>query len=203
MRDTKIGRLVPASLHAALAELLPTRVEYYEAWLKPEELRRGSIAPAALVAVLGFLRQEPLGYGRIVDRAGRHATQWTLDLSPSRRRVARFAPVWWRVRRAMAVARELTRDSYATARLQGSVGRKGGHVTLVDSPFCEVRELHDKPLCGFYAAALHELLTVMQLQATVEIQSCRARREPACTFDVQVSGRLTAPPVGTDVQDAP
>jgi hypothetical protein len=194
MRDARIGRLVPASLHEAIAELLPTRLEFYGAWLRPEELRRGSIAPGALSAVLSFLRQEPGGYTRVVERAGRHAVQWTLDLSPRRRRVSRWAPLWWRVRRATGVAREIVRDSYATATLDGRVGRKGGELTLRQSPFCDVREQHAGPLCGFYASIVRELLAVMQVQATVETRTCRAAGESACVFDVRVEGPLAAVP---------
>lgn len=192
MRDARIGRLVPASLHEAIAELLPTRLEFYEAWLKPEELRRGSIAPGALVAVLSFLRQEPAAYPRVVASAGRFASQWTLDLAPRRRRVWRWTPVAWRVRRAMSVARMIARDSYATARIEGRVGRKGGVVTLQNSPFCAVRETHEAPLCGFYAAVVEDLLTVMHVRAIVEIRSCRAAGGAACLFDVRVEGRLPA-----------
>lgn len=198
MRDARIGRLVPASLHEAIAELLPTRLEYYEEWLRPEELRRGSIAPGALVAVLSFLRQEPGGsYTRVVERAGWHAGQWTLDLTPRRRRVSRWTPLWWRVRRATAVARDIVRDSYATATLEGRVGRKGGQLTLRQSPFCDVRERHEGPLCGFYASIVRELLAVMHVQATVEIGTCRAAGEVACVFDVRVEGRLAAPAPAT------
>lgn len=195
MRDARIGRLVPASLHEAIAELLPTRLEYYEAWLKPEELRRGSIAPGALGAVLSFLRQEPgTSYAQVVERAGRHAGQWTLDLAPRRRRVSGWTPVWWRVRRATSIAREIVRDSYALAALDGRVGRKGGELTLRQSPFCDVRERQGGPLCGFYASIVRELLTVMHVQATVETRACRAAGETACIFHVRVEGRLAAVP---------
>lgn len=197
MRDARIGRLVPASLHEAIAELEPSHLEFYEAWLKPEELRRGSIAPAALMAVLGFLRKDGASYSTVVSCAGRHATQWTLDLKPRRRHVSRWLPVAWRVRRAMSVARELARDSYATARLEGRVGRKGGVLTLVDSPFCDVRERYQGPLCGFYAAAVGELLANMRVQAVVDIRSCKATGDAACIFDVAVSGRAAAPPVAS------
>src|SRR4026207_1139194 len=41
-----IGRLLVASLHQAIADLLPTRLEFYEAWLNPTGLRDGRIGPA-------------------------------------------------------------------------------------------------------------------------------------------------------------
>ena len=35
MREPRIGRLVIAALHQAIAEALPLRLEFYENWLKP------------------------------------------------------------------------------------------------------------------------------------------------------------------------
>ena len=43
MIEAGIGRLLVASLHQAIADLLPTRLEFYEAWLNPAGLRDGRI----------------------------------------------------------------------------------------------------------------------------------------------------------------
>ena len=43
MNDAVVGRLLVASLHQAIADLLPTRLEFYEAWLNPGGLREGRI----------------------------------------------------------------------------------------------------------------------------------------------------------------
>jgi hypothetical protein len=58
MIEAGIGRLLVASLHQGIADLLPTRLEFYEAWLNPSGLRDGRIGLAPLAAVLSFLRQE-------------------------------------------------------------------------------------------------------------------------------------------------
>ena len=58
MIEAGIGRLLVASLHQGIADLLPTRLEFYEAWLNPVGLRDGRIGLAPLAAVLSFLRQE-------------------------------------------------------------------------------------------------------------------------------------------------
>ena len=43
MIDSGIGRLLVASLHQGIADLLPTRLEFYESWLHPSGLREGRI----------------------------------------------------------------------------------------------------------------------------------------------------------------
>ena len=58
MTDSGVGRLLVASLHQGIADLLPSRLEFYEAWLNPAGLREGRIGLAPLAAVLSFLRQE-------------------------------------------------------------------------------------------------------------------------------------------------
>jgi hypothetical protein len=57
MRDAGIGRVLVASLHEAISDVLPTRLGFYENWLNAEGLRGGTIGLAAVNAVLSFLRQ--------------------------------------------------------------------------------------------------------------------------------------------------
>ena len=81
MTEAHIGRLLAASLHQAIGELLPLRLEFYEVWLRSEGLRNGSIGAAPISAVLGFLRTEPQ-YHEIVGldaRLGeRRQSEWVL-----------------------------------------------------------------------------------------------------------------------------
>src|SRR4051794_13892361 len=63
MRENGVGRVVVASLHQAIGEVLPTRLSFYENWLNADGLRDGRIGLAPLYAVLSFLRQEKEGYG--------------------------------------------------------------------------------------------------------------------------------------------
>src|SRR5918994_1602540 len=93
MNDTGIGRLLVASLHQGIADLLPTRLEFYEAWLNPAGLRDGRIGLAPLAAVLSFLRLEGEPYHLIVGRAGEYTAEWTVaDLSPLRKRIIQASP---------------------------------------------------------------------------------------------------------------
>src|SRR5512136_3008383 len=113
MREAGIGRVLAASLHQGIADLLPSRLEFYENWLNPEGLRQGSIGLAPLLAVLSFLRREGALYDRVMAHAGTCAADWLLA---SRRRLlgplARRLPARLRTRLALGTARRLIRSCY-------------------------------------------------------------------------------------------
>src|SRR5438105_10790751 len=79
MREAGIGRVLVASLHQGIADILPTRLGFYENWLNAEGLREGTIGLAPLYAVLSFLRQEGDAYQLITTRAGEYAAEWTVE----------------------------------------------------------------------------------------------------------------------------
>ena len=59
MVDAGIGRLLIASLHQGIADVVPTRLPFYENWLTPPGLSSGrKFGLAPLHAVLSFLRLE-------------------------------------------------------------------------------------------------------------------------------------------------
>ena len=94
MREAGIGRVLVASLHQAIADLLPTRLGFYENWLNAEGLREGTIGLAPLFAVLSFLRQEGDAYRLITSRAGAYTAEWTVHsavYSPARVVIMRYA----------------------------------------------------------------------------------------------------------------
>src|SRR5262245_63602183 len=154
MRDPGIGRVLVASLHQAIADILPTRLGFYENWLSPKGLRDGTIGLAPLYAVLSFLRQEGEAYQLVTTRAGSYAAEWTVQsLSAAQRATIKLAPRWLRSRILLRMARQLVRtsnrDSRAVARFKNGTAR----VDLRASIFCVVREPVPQPLCGYYAAA--------------------------------------------------
>ena len=80
MSDAGIGRVLVASLHQGIADILPNRLSFYENWLNAEGLRQGTIGLAPLLAVLSFLRQEEgEAYQIITTRAGEYAAEWTVE----------------------------------------------------------------------------------------------------------------------------
>ena len=122
MREPRIGRLVIAALHQAIAEALPLRLEFYENWLKPLGLLREGkhIGPAPFSAALSFLRREDVGlYDAITGRAGVLAADWRADfLRWSGRRWARLLPEWWRSRSALRATRRISRAAYPNTRVR-------------------------------------------------------------------------------------
>ena len=187
MIEAGIGRLLVASLHQAIADLLPTRLEFYESWLHPTGLRDGRIGLAPLAAVLSFLRLEGDAYRIVAARAGEYTAEWTvLDLSGFRCAIIRAAPPALRVRLVMREARRMIRRTYRGSR--GIVRwRKGrGSLDLRGSIFCDVRDRVEQPLCEFYASAIRRLMSLFNLEAEVGTEQCRATGAGQCLMVVLV-----------------
>ena len=66
MVDAGIGRLLIASLHQGIADVSPTRLDFYENWLSPTGLRDGRMGLAPLGAVLSFLQREEPPADRVI-----------------------------------------------------------------------------------------------------------------------------------------
>ena len=175
MSEPRIGRVLVASLHQAIADLLPTRLEFYENWLNVAGLRDGTIGLAPLSAVLSFLRSEGQAYNLITDRAGEYAADWTVStMSGIERRFKRALPAPLRARAALRTARALVRATYPGSRAIVHMKRGTVSVDLRGSLFCEVREASVLPLCGFYASAIARVLHLFALHADARVHECRA-----------------------------
>jgi hypothetical protein len=175
MSEARIGRVLVASLHQAIADLLPTRLEFYENWLNVAGLREGTIGLAPLTAVLSFLRAEGHAYNLITARAGEYAAAWTFENVPSIKvRIVRALPAGLRAWAALGTARALVNATYPGSRAVTKI--KDGVVTvdIRGSLFCEVRETSVEPLCGFYASAIARVLQLFDLSAAARVNECRA-----------------------------
>ena len=189
MREAGIGRVLVASLHQGIADILPARLGFYENWLSIEGLRGGTIGIARFYAVLSFLRQEGEAYQVITARAGEYAAQWTVQsMRPAMRACVRLAPEWLRGRLVLRLARQIVRSSYQGSRAISRMDRRMGSVDVHDSIFCNVREPVPQPLCGFYAAAVTRLLLLFNLRAQTEVVACRGTGEPTCLLKVALLG---------------
>jgi bacteriochlorophyll 4-vinyl reductase len=190
MREAGIGRVLVASLHQAIADILPTRLGFYENWLNPEGLREGTIGLAPLYAVLSFLRQEGAAYDMITTRAGEYAADWTVASMPAfRRGMIRAMPAWVRGRLLLRLARQLVHNSYTGSRAISRVRRNTARIDLRASIFCTVREPVGHPLCGFYAAAFTRLSSLFSLNSAAEVVACRGTGEPSCVFMLPLAKR--------------
>jgi bacteriochlorophyll 4-vinyl reductase len=195
MREAGIGRVLVASLHQGIADILPTRLAFYENWLNAEGLREGTIGLAPLYAVLSFLRQEGDAYRLITTRAGEYAADWTVQsMPPFQRATIKAAPVWLRSRLLLGLARRLVRSSYKGSRAISRLRGRTARVELRASVFCTVREKVPHPLCGFYSAAFTRLLALFDIGASTEVIACRAAGEVTCILNVSLANSQPAGP---------
>jgi hypothetical protein len=187
MNEAGIGRLLVASLHQGIADLLPTRLEFYEAWLNPSGLRDGRIGLAPLAAVLSFLRQEGDVYTLIAARAGEYTAEWTVaDLPAFQRAVLRAAPPRLRLHLVMRLARLMIRNTYRGSRAIVRWREGRGAVDIRGSIFCEVRDRVEQPLCEFYASAIRRLMYLFSLDVEVGTEQCRATGGGQCLMTILV-----------------
>lgn len=187
MVDAGIGRLLISSLHQGIADLAPTRLEFYENWLSPAGMRDGRLGLAPLGAVLSFLHREgpPLNQ-QIPVRAGTYAADWCFaELSSSRRWLIRRMPASLRVRAALGVARRLVRATIRQASVKSSVRGGQANIDIRSAAFEQLRPPASIPMQGFYAAAVQRLLTLSGIEANVAVAT---EHETGWNFTVTITG---------------
>ncbi len=196
MIDAGIGRLLISSLHQGIADVTPSRLEFYEEWLSPKGMRDGRIGLAPLGAVLSFVhREEAPANEEIVSRAGRYAADWTFaDLSGLRRWFIRQLPTPMRTRAALGLSRRLilatVRQSTIKTRLKGSEGEVDIHSALFD----QLRDPASIPMRAFYASAIARLLLHCAVDAEVGVHT-----EQPGAWSLIVKVRGSAPVAALDV----
>ena len=194
MRDAGIGRVLVASLHQGISDVLPTRLAFYENWLNAEGLRGGTIGLGAVNAVLSFLRQEGSAYRTITARAGEYTAEWTVEtMSAFQRSILNAAPAWLRTRLLLRIGRRLVNEcfqgTHAAVRVKNGTARS----SLQDSIFCVVRDRVDHPLCGFYAAMYTRLFSLFNLSSMASVVTCRATGEHLCALKIPLSADAASP----------
>jgi hypothetical protein len=187
MTEAGIGRILVASLHQAISDVLPTRLAFYEDWLRPDGMRLGTIGLAPVQAVLSFLRQEGVAYGQVTRRAGEYAAEWTVAAQwPPGRALIRAMPLGLRSRAVLRLARRticsVSRGSCTVLTLRGGHGR----LDVRGSVFCVVREPSPEHLCGFHETVVRRLLALYDVPGLVRLDQCRAVGDPACVVDVAI-----------------
>lgn len=194
MTDAGVGRLLVASLHQGIADVLPGRLDFYEEWLNPAGLRDGKIGLAPMAAVLSFLRKEGADYHVAVAKAGEYTAQWTLDEVPAwRRRLIAAAPRWLRLRLTGRLAKRMVRRTYGGSRIIVKWRQGRAAVDIRGSIFCEVREPVGAPLCGYYAAALGRLFREFDSELHAASETCRAVGAGGCLVAVAPATAETTP----------
>jgi bacteriochlorophyll 4-vinyl reductase len=188
MVDAGIGRLLIASLHEGIADVSPTRLEFYENWLTPPGLREQKFGLAPLHAVLSFLRLEGQHtYERIMTKAGQYTADWAYAELPSvERALVRRLPAGLRARWALRISRRLVAQTFKGSRARAKLKKGEGTVGIHASIFCSVRETASFPMCVFYCAAVERFLRHFDLDAHVRIMECRAHGASDCTLGVSI-----------------
>ena len=185
MTDGGVGRVLVASLHQGIADVHPTRLEFYEAWLNPTGLRDGRIGLAPLAAVLSFLRQEGEPYRLVAGRAGEYTAEWTFSgLKEFHRSFIQAVPPALRVYLVMRVARSMVHSTSSQSRAAVRIRKGRAEVNIRGSIFCDVRDRAEHPLCDYYVAAIRRLLSQFNLDAEVGTEQCRATGGGQCLVSV-------------------
>ena len=184
--DDGIGRLLVASLHQAIGDAMPMRLEYYEHWLGPMGLRdrRGGLAP--LNAVLSFLRQEgqPV-YDDIMTRAGRASAEWHHLRRPAGAAAGPGAAAQPRRRATRSGGGNAWCGRPSSRPAPGSSARRGrGEVEISGSVFCTLRDPWPWPTCTYFASAIQRHLELCGSPAAVRIEACRAAGADPCRLAV-------------------
>lgn len=193
MTEPGIARILVASLHQGISDLLPARLDFYENWLNPDGLRHGTIGLAPVLAVLSFLRQEGAPYQQVTRRAGEYAAEWTVAAeSSARRTIVQSLPISLRSRAVLRLAKRTISDMHAGQRARLRVVRGQGTLDVQDSIFCGVRDLAREPLCEFHAAAVERLLDLYAVPAEVRLDHCRAVGDPSCVITVTIHSRRSS-----------
>ena len=193
MTEGHLGRLLGASLHQAIAEVLPMRLEFYEHWLHGGGLRDGTIGMAPMSAVVGFLRTEGDAYDRIVARAGALSAEWGLSTRPALsvqtlKRLPRALRLRGALRLANGIACSASPNSPLVRRMSGAQAR----VQVTDSLFCTARGGHTTPRCGFYSALITRTLELCAVNAVTRLESCRAVDGSPCVVIVEMAIAVAA-----------
>ena len=176
MVDAGIGRLLISSLHQGIADVSPTRLDFYENWLSPTGLRDGRMGLAPLGAVLSFLhREEPPANRVIPAHAG--ALRRRVDMCRAPRvpkRVTKRLPLSMRTRAALGLGRTLVNETISQSKVKTRM-KNGEGVVEIRSPLFEyLREPSSAPMRRFYAAAYAEFFRFCEVEATINVDAASA-----------------------------
>ncbi len=197
MNEAGIARILVASLHEGITDLLPARLDFYENWLNPDGLWHGTIGLAPVLAVLSFLRQEGDAYRLVTRRAGEYTAEWTVNAQSSvSRSLIRSLPPWLRVRTVLRLARRAIQGTNSGNRTKLRVRRGQGTFEVRNSLFCNVRDASHEPLCDFYAASISRFLELYSVPGDVRLGRCRALGDPSCLITVALDARRRSAVIG-------
>jgi hypothetical protein len=182
--DATVGRVLLASLHQAIAEVLPERLEFYERWLTPWPASR-VLGVASFTAMLSYLQREDGAADAVTARAGQYAAVRAFGrLNVLERAFLRTLPRRLRARRAIRILVQLLPALYPETRLDTIRRGRTVFVGIDESPFCVARGPEDRPTCSFYASTVTTFLQLLDLRPSVRISRCRSTGAKSCLLMV-------------------
>jgi hypothetical protein len=195
MVDAGIGRLLIASLHQGIADVSPTRLEFYENWLSPTGLRDGRMGLAPLGAVLSFLHREESPAERVIpSHAGLCAADWTYDsTSEIRKSLIKRLPLGLRTRAALGLGRAVVTDTISRSKVVVRLKHGKGLIEIRSPLFEYLRDPSSAPMRLYYASAYTRCLTLCQVDGLVEADESAA----GCHLNLTVRGLSGAPGAGS------
>jgi hypothetical protein len=194
MVDAGIGRLLIASLHQGIADVSPTRLDFYENWLSPTGLRDGRMGLAPLGAVLSFLQREEPPADRVIPvHAGACAATWAYDgMSALRKSLIKRLPLGLRTRAALGLGRALVAETIGRSKIVVRLQQGRGTIEIRSALFEYLREPSSTPMRFYYASAYTECLKLCEVDGLVEVDASAA----GCRLNVTLRGPVaTSEPV--------
>lgn len=186
MVDAGIGRLLIASLHQGIADVSPTRLDFYENWLSPSGLRDGRMGLAPLGAVLSFLQREgPPDDRAIPAHAGACAADWAYDgTSALRKALIKRLPPKLRTRAALGLGRALVTHTISRSKVTLRMRHGEGVIDIRSPLFDYLRQPSSAPMRVFYASAYTECLKLCGVNGVVEVDEAHT----GCRLKLTVHG---------------
>lgn len=186
MTDDGVGRLLVVSLHQAIGEVLPQRLEYYEHWLSPMGLKEGRGGLAPLLAVLSFLRQEGApAYAQVMTLAGEYSAEWHAADATVGRRLVGWLPRRLGARLAVRRSRALLQAAFAPHEVTVSVRRGVATVAVSRSVFCTLRDRLPWATCAYFAGAIRRDLALQGFEVETRTTDCVACGAAQCRLEVR------------------
>ncbi len=182
--DGTVGRVLLASLHQAVGEVLPARLEFYEPWLQPPDHPDEALRSASFGTMLSALQHEDDSQN-VIARAGQYAAIRSFEkLTALRRAYLRILPRRIRARMAVGLIVRILPTLYPEARID--VTRRGGaiFIGIEASPFCTPIKTAERPSCHFYSNTVTTFLQLFRLSPAVRVSRCRASGTPSCLVTV-------------------
>ena len=171
-----------ASLHQGIADLLPTRLEFYESWLNPPGCATAASAWRRWRRCSASCARKGEPYQLIAARAGEYTAEWSggRPAGVQARRSSGAAPPRLRVHLVMRLARRWCAAPTAAAARSSAGARAGARSTSAGRFSARCAIASRQPLCEFYASALRRLMQLFSLDVEVGPEQCRATGAGQC-----------------------